>query len=226
MSGASDGPLSSEDFDVLMQALPLAGGAAHLAVAVSGGADSMALALLARDWAGARGRKLTALTVDHRLRPESADEAAAVAGWMMARGIPHHVLRWRDRPRGNVQAEARRARYGLLENWCAAEGAGALLLAHHLEDQAETVLLRLGRGSGVYGLAGMSAETAPAWPGAPVRARPLLGVPKARLAATLSAAGQSWIEDPSNRNPAFARTRVRGVWTQLAALGIASTRLQ
>ncbi|MEN3974811.1 tRNA lysidine(34) synthetase TilS [Emcibacter sp. SYSU 3D8] len=208
-----------------MRALPRTDSASHVAVAVSGGPDSMALALLAQAWAAARGITLTALTVDHGLRPESAAEAVAVGGWMAARGISHHILAWGSRPHGNVQAEARRARYGLLENWCAARQVPALLLAHHLEDQAETVLLRLGRGSGVYGLAGMAAEAAPVWPGAPARIRPLLEVPKARLVATLRAAGQDWIEDPSNRDPAYARVRARSVWPVLAPLGITPDRL-
>ncbi len=227
MTGAQKdaAPLLQHEFDVLMEALPGAGGASHVAVAVSGGPDSMALALLAHDWAVPRGIALTALTVDHGLRPDSAAEAATVAAWMAARGIPHHILAWGGRPRGNLQAEARRARYGLLENWCAARQVPVLLLAHHLEDQAETVLLRLGRGSGVYGLAGMAAVAASAWPGAPARARPLLDVPKARLAATLRAAGQAWVEDPGNSNPAFARVRVRSVWSRLAPLGITPERL-
>ncbi|MGE0665214.1 MAG: tRNA lysidine(34) synthetase TilS [Sphingomonadales bacterium] len=218
-------PISQPEFDALMDAFPRLADAPSVAVAVSGGPDSMALALLAGGWAAARGVALTALTVDHGLRAGSAAEARAVAGWMAARGIEHHVLAWSGAPRGNVQAEARRARYGLLENWCAARGIPALLLAHHLEDQAETVLLRLGRGSGVYGLAGMAGEAAPAWPGAPVRIRPLLGVPRQRLAATLRAAGQDWVEDPSNHDPAFARVRVRSVWSKLAPLGITPERL-
>jgi tRNA(Ile)-lysidine synthase len=227
VTGSPDSPaaLSPHEFERLMAALPALGGASRVAVAVSGGADSMALALLVKDWAAPRGVTVTALTVDHGLRPEAAAEAAAVGGWMAARDIPHQVLVWRDRPRGNLQAEARRARYGLLENWCAVNDVPVLLLAHHLEDQAETVLLRLGRGSGVYGLAGMALESAPAWPGAPARLRPLLGIAKARLAATLHVAAQSWIEDPSNRNPAFARVRVRGVWSQLAPLGITPERI-
>ena len=227
MTGVPDSaaPLSQQEFDALMEALPRVGGASSVAVAVSGGPDSMALALLAHGWAAPRGIALTALTVDHGLRPESAAEAAAVAMWMSACGIDHHILAWGDRPRGNLQAEARRARYGLLENWCAARRIPVLLLAHHLEDQAETVLLRLGRGSGVYGLAGMAAEAPPAWPGAPARVRPLLDVPKARLAAMLRAAGQDWIEDPSNSNPAFARVRARSVWPALAPLGITPARL-
>jgi tRNA(Ile)-lysidine synthase len=227
MSGASDGtaPLSPADFERCMNGLSRLDGAASLCVAVSGGADSMALALLARDWAKSRGITLTALTVDHGLRPEAAAEAAQVGRWMAAAGIGHDTLTWRETPRGNVQAAARRARYALLDDWCAARGVPALLVAHHLEDQAETVLLRLGRGSGVHGLAGMASETGPPWPGAPARLRPLLDVPRARLVATLRARGQAWIEDPSNSDRRYARVRARDVWPHLAPLGITPARL-
>ncbi|MEN3951588.1 tRNA lysidine(34) synthetase TilS [Iodidimonas sp. SYSU 1G8] len=208
-----------------MNGLPRLDGVASLCVAVSGGADSMALALLARDWAASRGISLTALTVDHGLRPEAAAEAIQVGDWMAAACIGHETLAWRETPRGNVQAAARRARYALLDEWCAARGVPILLIAHHLEDQAETVLLRLGRGSGVHGLAGMAPETAPPWPGAPSRLRPLLDVPRARLVATLRARGQAWIEDPSNADRRYARVRARGAWPHLAALGITPARL-
>lgn len=224
-ASGSAAPLAQAEFDAVMAALPRLAGVERVAVAVSGGPDSMALALLVKGWAAPRRIGMTALTVDHGLRAGSAAEARAVSGWMAARGIPHQILEWHGRSRGAIQAQARLARYGLLENWCAAHGVPALLLAHHLEDQAETVLLRLGRGSGVYGLAGMAAEAAPSWPGAPARIRPLLGVPKARLAAVLRAAGQDWAEDPSNLDPAFARVRARSVWPHLAPLGITPDRL-
>ena len=179
----------------------------HLAVAVSGGADSLALALLADGWARAESGRITALTVDHRLRPGSAEEAARVAHWLRHRAIAHVVL-VRDGPgfAGDVQAEARAARYRLLEGWCECQGVLHLLTAHHREDQAETVLLRLARGSGLDGLAGIAAVVERR----DCRIlRPLLTVPRASLAATLEARGQAWIEDPSNRDPAYARVRLR-----------------
>ena len=178
-----------------------------VAVAVSGGADSMALALLARDWALSCGGSLTALIVDHGLRPESDAEAATVAGWLAARGVPAMVLRWEgEKPSSGIQEAAREARYRLLSRWCAAAGVLHLLLGHHRDDQIETVLLRAARGSGPDGLAGMSAIVELA--GCRL-IRPLLAVSRDRLRATLRARGQGWIEDPSNQNPAFARVRLR-----------------
>ncbi len=166
---------------------------------------------------------VTALTVDHRLRPEAADEAAQVAGWLGRRGIAHQTLvRDGALPAGGVQAGARRARYGLLEGWCGEHGVLHLLTAHHREDQAETLLLRLARGSGLDGLAGMAAVVERGW----CRVlRPFLAVPRDRLAATLRASGQDWLDDPSNRNPAFARTRLRGAAVTLAAEGLSPARL-
>jgi tRNA(Ile)-lysidine synthase len=222
-AGAPDAALSAAEFARLMAGFEPFEPSPHLAVAVSGGADSMALALLTHAWAEARGGRVTALTVDHRLRPQSAAEAAEVGRAMAARGIPHFCLVRDGGPLSHdVQAAARRARYGLLEAWCAAEGVLHLLTAHHREDQAETLLLRLGRGSGLDGLAGMAAAVERP----PCRVlRPLLGVPRARLRATLSAAGERWIEDPSNRNRAFARVRLRQAMPLLAAEGLTEARL-
>jgi tRNA(Ile)-lysidine synthase len=178
-----------------------------LAVAVSGGPDSMCLCLLADAWARARGGAVSALTVDHGLRPTSALEARQVGDWLRGRGIGYHVLTWAGpKPATGIQEAARAARHGLLADWCRAAGTLHLLLAHHLDDQAETVTLRAARGSGPEGLAGMAAVRELAG----VRLlRPLLGVPKARLLATLEAAGQPWLEDPSNLAPVFARSRLR-----------------
>ncbi len=150
---------------------------------------------------------MCALTVDHRLRPESGGEIRRLAGWLSARKIRHEVLVWKgDKPETGIQEAARAARYRLLAQWCREHGYLHLLTAHHREDQAETHLIRRAAQSGADGLAAMSA----------VREldccrilRPLLGIPKARLAATLAAEGQPFIIDPSNRNPAFARARLR-----------------
>lgn len=197
--------------------------APRLAVGVSGGADSLALALLAHGWAAARGGSVLALTVDHGLRRESAGEAARVAGWMAARGIAHRTLRWEGaKPAAAIQQAARDARAALLAGCCRDEGILHLLLAHHRDDQAETVLMRLSRGSGPDGLAGM----APVRWGADVRVlRPLLDVPHAALAATCRALGQPWIEDPSNRSPAYARGRLRATAQALGAEGLTAERL-
>lgn len=180
----------------------------HIAVACSGGADSLCLALLAAAWAAPRGIALSALIVDHGLRQDSAAEARQVAAWLRQAGIAAHILRWRGaKPKADIQAAAREARYRLLGDWCQARGVRHLLIAHHREDQAETLLLRAMRGSGIDGLAAMAPRrrlNGDVW-----LLRPLLDQPKARLVAALKARGQSWIEDPSNRNAAFARVRVR-----------------
>jgi tRNA(Ile)-lysidine synthase len=195
----------------------------RVAVAVSGGADSLALCLLAHDWATGLGGRAVALTVDHRLRPGSTAEARQVGAWLGKWDMPHHTLSWRGpKPRTGVQAAARAARYELLTGWCRSHGVLHLLLAHQLEDQAETFLLRLARGSGVEGLAAMGAVSE----GAFVRLlRPVLAVPHARLNATLRSRGQPWIEDPSNRDEAYARVRMRKILPRLAGEGLDPRRL-
>lgn len=188
-----------------------------LAVAVSGGPDSLALALLAKHWTDRRRGSLTALTVDHGLRPESAAEARLVGRWLKARGISHRILRWQaPKPKARLQAEARKARYELLTAWCRARGVLHLLLGHQRDDQAETLLMRLERGSGPDGLAAMPALAERDG----VRLlRPLLDVPRARLIASLDAEGQAYVDDPSNRNPAFGRVRVRAALAALEEQG-------
>lgn len=179
----------------------------RLAVAVSGGPDSMCLCLLADDWARARGGDVSALVVDHGLRPTAATEARQVAAWLGARRIDHRILTWSGaKPATGIQAAARSARYRLLIEWCQSAGVLHLLLGHHLDDQAETVVLRQARQSGADGLAAMA--TIRELPGLRLL-RPLLSLPKARLLATLGRAGQPWLEDPSNLAAAFARSRLR-----------------
>ncbi|MEK7327534.1 MAG: tRNA lysidine(34) synthetase TilS, partial [Chloroflexota bacterium] len=194
-----------------------------LAAAVSGGPDSLALCLLAQGWARARGGRVLALTVDHRLRPESAKEARQVARWLKARGIAHRVLVWdAPKPGSNRAAAAREARYRLMIAAAARRGILHLLLAHHLDDQTETLLLRLARGSGVDGLAAM----APAVALGDLRLlRPLLDVPKSRLVATLKAMRQDFVEDPSNRSAASARARLRQPLAAIADAGLTARRL-
>ena len=179
----------------------------RLAVAVSGGADSLALALLAHGWARRQGGAVLALIVDHGLRAGSAAEAAQVAGWLAAHDIRSVLLAWTGaKPATGIQAAARAARYALLEEACRQRSLLHLLLAHHADDQAETVAMRAERGSGGIGLAGMAAVVER--PGLRLL-RPLLDLPKARLAATLRALGQPWLEDPSNRAERFHRGRLR-----------------
>lgn len=215
----AEAALGPDEFAALLA--PLDPGAA-IAVAVSGGADSMALALLAAEWAKAAGRRFAAVTIDHELRAESGAEANQVGAWLAGAGIGHAILRWEgEKPASGIHAAARAARYRLIGAWCRAEGIGDLLVAHHRDDQSETMLLRLARGSGAVGLAAMAAVSERDG----VRLlRPLLGVPKARLVATLKAREQPWIEDPSNANPRFGRTHVRSAlrgWSD-AATGLAA----
>lgn len=194
-----------------------------LAVAASGGADSMALTLLADDWARRQDGAVIALTVDHGLRRGSAAEAKQVHDWLSARGIPHHILTWQGpAPERNLQAQARALRYELLTRYCREHGILHLLTAHHREDQAETVLLRLSQGSGPDGLAGMGGCTERHG----VRIlRPLLTVSRQDLRKFLNNEGQAWIEDPSNDNDAFARTKIRRILPALAEAGLSSETL-
>ena len=178
-----------------------------VAVAVSGGRDSLALALLTHDWAAPRGGRIAALIVDHGLRSGSGEEAAKTRGLLENLGIAAVVLRWSGtKPRSGLQAAARTERYRLLSDECRRRGLLHLLLAHHADDQAETVSMRAARGSGPDGLAGMAALAERA----DVRLlRPLLSVPRARLTTTLLARGVPWIDDPSNADLRFERARLR-----------------
>jgi tRNA(Ile)-lysidine synthase len=199
--------------------------ASQLLLAVSGGPDSMALLHLAAQWRAARatGPGLVAATVDHGLRPESAAEAAAVTRFALGLGVPHRTLRWLGaKPQAGLQEAARDARYGLLAEAARQAGAGHVLTAHTLDDQAETVLFRLARGSGLAGLAGM-ARASPL--DGLVLVRPFLGLPKARLIATLGAADIGFFEDPSNHDPRFTRVRLRELMPVLAAEGLDAARL-
>ncbi|MBU3655698.1 MAG: tRNA lysidine(34) synthetase TilS [Alphaproteobacteria bacterium] len=219
----------------------------RLAIAVSGGADSLALLRLAADWVRSRGgmvgEAVCGLTVDHRLRPESTAEAAQVQAWLAALGIPHHTLTWQRADAsqhsptphhqqdwgGNLQAAARQARYHLLEGWCQANGWPLLLTAHQRDDVAEHLLLRLKRGSGLYGLAAPAAVIACPW-GHIVR--PLLTTRHQDCIAYLQAHGQAWIEDPSNQDGRFDRVRIRQLLADYPdllpsdRLAMASLRLQ
>ncbi len=195
-----------------------------LGLAVSGGPDSLALLLLAAAWARAPARpRLIVYTVDHGLRPEAADEAAMVVREADRLGLAARLLRWQgDKPASGVQAAARAARYRLIAAAMAEDGAELLLTAHHLADQAETVLMRLAHGSGVAGLAGMRALSVVE--GCEVY-RPLLGVHPAALRAVVAAAGLAPAADPSNADPAYERVRWRQFQPALAAMGLSSERL-
>lgn len=178
----------------------------RVALGVSGGPDSLALLLLARR----AGFDVMALTVDHRLRPEAAAEASHVAAIAAGLGVPHVTLSV-DVPRtASVQAAARGARYAAMAGWCDANGVRWLMTAHHADDQAETLLMRLSRGSGLGGMAGIRARRAVEGY-AVTLLRPLLGARKAELVRLVDAAGLAAVDDPSNRSDAYDRTGARAV---------------
>ncbi|MFN3076944.1 MAG: tRNA lysidine(34) synthetase TilS [Alphaproteobacteria bacterium] len=217
-------PVSGAEFASLMERMSPFESGVVIAVGVSGGVDSLALCLLMDFWARERNGSVVALTVDHGLRPQARQEALRVADWLGSRGIAHHVLTHQGpAPVAGLQAAARTVRYGLLTQWCREHGVLHLAVAHNLEDQAETLLLRLGRGSGLTGLAAM----APVVSLADVRLlRPLLSVRRHRLEATVRTFGQTWIEDPSNQNPIFQRVRIRSkLLPVLADEGVTVERL-
>ena len=217
-------PISPQAFAARLDSLLAGDRPGRIAVACSGGPDSMALAWLAAGWAKVTGIALQILIIDHALRADSAEEAALTARRLAVHGIAARILTRTGPAIGrNIQALARDARYGLLARACAESGIGHLLLAHHLDDQAETFLLRLARGSGVEGLAAMADRLDP--PEGPALLRPLLPFPKAALAATLLHAGLDAVDDPSNRNPAYARVRLRGLMPVLAGEGLTAERL-
>jgi tRNA(Ile)-lysidine synthase len=198
---------------------PLAG-FPHVALAVSGGPDSVALMSLAARWRRERanGPKLGVLTVDHGLRPGSREEAEQVGRMASSLGLPHAILTWEQKQpaAARIQEEAREARYGLMAAHCHAHGIPAIATAHTLDDQAETFLMRLKRGSGLDGLAAIPSRGE--WAGI-IILRPFLDMPKARLVATLDAAGIGFISDPSNLDLKFERGRLRKQREALAALG-------
>ena len=201
-----------------------------LLLAVSGGPDSTALMLLAARWRKALKAKpkLIAITVDHGLRKEAKREAAAVGRLARKLGIAHRTLRWSGtKPKTGLQAAARAARYRLLAGAARKANAAHILTAHTRDDQAETVLIRMSRGSGVSGLAAM-ARISPLpgdGEGQIKLVRPLLDIPKARLIATLRAAKVPFADDPSNRDPRFTRARLRALMGELAAEGLDARRL-
>lgn len=201
-----------------------------LVLAVSGGPDSTALMVLAARWRQSLKVRPTviAVTVDHGLRAESRREAAAVGRLARKLGLMHRTLRWTGvKPKTGLQQAARAVRYRLLADAARKVKASHILTAHTLDDQAETVLIRMSRGSGVTGLAAMTRISALPGDGqgSIKLVRPLLEIPKTRLIATLQAAKIPFADDPSNRDPRFARVRLRGLMPQLSREGLDARRL-
>lgn len=191
----------------------------QIAVAVSGGSDSMAALLLMVQ----AGRDVLAVTVDHRLRAEATEEARHVGRVCAAMGVPHHVLVWHHGPlSGNLMDAARRARYALVAEWALGQGIGDVVLGHTADDQAETFLMGLARGTGLDGLVGMRAQ----WvQGGVTFRRPFLDIPRADLRACLAAQGVAWVDDPTNGDDRFARVKARRALQALKPMGITVDRL-
>jgi tRNA(Ile)-lysidine synthase len=196
-----------------------------IVLAVSGGPDSLALMWLAVRWRQAlkAGPNLVAVTVDHGLRSEAAREARDVKQLAKSLGIEHRILRWTGpKPKTGLPAAAREARYRLLMRAARGCGASHVFTAHTQDDQAETFIMRMSRGSGIAGLAAMARETLR---DGVILARPLLDVPKARLVASLAKAGIGFADDPTNHDPRFTRPRLRVLMPALAAEGMDSHSL-
>ena len=220
-------PISEEEFAQLMSVIALPRNPFRIGVAVSGGADSMALCLLLRNWVKAKGGELLAVTVDHRLRPESGIEADWVHARLAAEGIEHDILTRSlatdSEEKGSSQVRARKARHALIAKWCREKEIFFLALGHHLDDQIETFLMRLVRQSKSDGLAGISMQRQD---GAMTLIRPLLGFPKQRLVETLRHHGWGWIEEPSNQRADYLRNRIRQQLPLLERQGVRKNSLE
>ena len=196
---------------------------APLAVAVSGGSDSLALLHLAHLWAQRHASSVQAVTVDHGLRPEAASEARYVGEIAAGLGIEHSVVHWRGwNGQGNLQDQARRARYALMADWAKSQDIGSVLVGHTADDQAETFLMRLARGAGVDGLSAMDQHFGMA---GTQFVRPLLHARRQDLRLFLENLGVQWVDDPSNHDPRYERVKVRDQLPVLAGIGIDTATL-
>jgi tRNA(Ile)-lysidine synthase len=218
--------VEDKDFDLLLSAqygfLPV--GQTQVAVAVSGGGDSIALLHLVHRAAPHMGWRVSAVTVDHGLRPEAAGEAAGVARFCETLGIAHTILRWDHGViSGNLMDEARKAREALIRDWALAQGILHVAVGHTADDQAETFLMGLGRAAGLDGLSGMGSfwrKDGVNW------SRPLLHHSRAELRAYLVRHGISWVDDPTNEDDRFTRIKARKALAALAPLGITVESLE
>ncbi len=221
-SAAENTPVAESELPVLFDDFA---DSKTILLAVSGGPDSTALLVLASKWRAKRerGPALIAATIDHKLRAASKAEAKAVAKLAARFGVAHHILEWKGRkPLTGVQEAAREARFAMFSKLAKEIGADTLMTAHTRDDQAETVLHRMGRGSGIGGLAGIRRTH--------MRdglrlARPFLDLPKARLVATLKKLRIPFATDPTNRDPKYLRARLRKLAPLLAREGIDAANL-
>jgi tRNA(Ile)-lysidine synthase len=222
MADEDNSPISSSDAKRLFADWKTA---PAIVLAVSGGPDSVAMMWLAARWRGAmaRGPRLVAVTIDHRLRSEAAREARDVKQLAKSFDLPHRTLRWTGaKPKTGLPAAARDARYRLLAKAARAAGATHVLTAHTQDDQAETLLMRMARGSGIAGLAAMARQSER---DGVMLVRPLLHIPKTRLLATLKKAKIGFADDPTNRDVNFTRPRFRAIMPALAAEGFDARNL-
>lgn len=195
-----------------------------VAVALSGGSDSLALTLLSNNWAASNGKEIIALTVDHNLRKGSAKEAKQVQLWMNKRNIPHEILSYKGEiPSSNIEAIAREYRYKLLLDYCKKNKIKYLLIGHNADEQTETFFLNLSRGSGVYGLCGMAEISEMD----KVKIlRPLLDFTKEEIKAYLKTQKQKWVEDESNKDSKYKRVRIRNIKKLLDNLELSNERIR
>ena len=216
-------PISAEELETRFSVLD---DFERIALAVSGGSDSLALLLLVSDYLESRamgGPEMHVLTVDHGLRAEAKHEIERVETYCRQLGCTFEKLEWSGKkPRTGIQEAAREARYTLMADYCHAHRIPTLLTAHHLDDQAETLIMRLSRGSGLDGLSGMSPRSSRL--GIEIF-RPLLDIPKERLRATLRQRNWEWVEDKSNSDVRFERAQLRQNWQTLDDIGLSSRSL-
>ena len=197
----------------------------HLAVAVSGGSDSLCLAILAQEWANNRGGKITALIVDHGLRKNSGKECKETQNILKKRKIFSHCFKWKlsKIPKKGVQEKAREFRYNIFEDWCFKKNIVHLLVAHHFEDQKETFLMRLNNNSNIYGLACMPKILFKK----KIRIlRPLLDLKKKEIIKYLKEKKVNWIEDPTNVSSKYFRNRLRKILPKLEKKGLTDNKLK
>ena len=216
-------PIGEAEFSKLMRPLGPFERRPELAIGFSGGPDSTGLLVLATRWVKRRNGKIFALTVNHGLRADSLSDAKIAQNNIKALGVSGRILSWEGpKPTSGVQNAAREARYAVMSSWCYRRGILHLLLAHHEEDQAETLLHRLGRKTGADGLAGMPCIRE----AKDVRIlRPCLSISRARLSGAAKNRGIRWIEDPSNKNRAYARVRLRNLLPSLEEERISAAAL-
>ncbi len=217
-------PVGRQEFGSLIANCGATGNKSHLAVGVSGGADSMALCILAARWGRLNSVLVTALVVDHGLRSSSAYEVRMVASWLKRLAIPFEILTIKQpKPKSGIQEKARRWRFLAFDTWCRSNGVDVVLLGHTLDDQIETLYMRISADTGPDGLSGMLSYTR-------VRgliiARPLLSVTKKRLIATCNHHNQKWINDPSNLDERFTRVFWRNLQPKVEQVGLASQSIE